>query len=111
MNLERWSKVVAPGGMYVGPSERGVYQGTVYGHPFVRDGTVITTNEILGWDFRDACFVDSTSYEYRLRNPDETYEQRFPNAKAKVEKAIKDRKFMMSTAEYLKRYKEGNIAA
>lgn len=111
MNLENWSKVVTVGGMYVRPDEPGILKGNIYGHPTIADGTFIYSDEILGWDYREQCFVDAKQNEYRLKNPDPTYEQRFPNSNAKVEKAIKDRKFMMSTADYMRRYREGNKAA
>lgn len=109
MNIENWELLIVSDGMHRAPDEsRGVIRGLVYGHPVAYDGAEITTASILGWDFRDQCFVDVDGMEYRLKEPHPGYEQRFPNAKAKVEKAITKRCFMMSTADYMKRYKDGS---
>lgn len=107
MNLENWELVVAPGGMYVPPDHTGCYiRGNIYGHPNIPDGTYVQSSVILGWDFRDACFVDESRLELRLKEPAADYERRFPNALGKIEKAVTARKFMMPTWLFSERYKE-----
>ncbi len=103
MNIECWSKLVAPGGMYTEPDSLPiVITGIIYGHPTIKDGEQVVIRDILGWDHREAAFVDANHSEYRLKDANPAYEAMFPKCSEKILKAAKDRKFNLPNS-YFKR--------
>lgn len=107
MNIESWEKCLCVNGMFAKPTEPGgVFRGIIYGHPTIPDGQVITTGKILGWDFRDACFVDENNLEIRLRNPSSDYSGQFKEPLELILRAAVKRQFMMPRFLYDLRYKD-----
>lgn len=96
MILEKWARKAMPGGGFTDPDSplSIAFEGVVYGHPEVKDGTRVVIPRMKRFDFRENAFRDESNRLVRVRTPDEGYEVVFPQAKKKLEKAIIDRKLV-----------------
>lgn len=92
-NLNNWELKVSPTGMF-GPPESGLlhFQGLVYGDPVFMDGESITVSNLIAYDPQEAAFLTQEGVWYRLKEPNKTYEDRFPNALSRIMKHAEARK-------------------
>lgn len=89
MNLEQWSRRVAPGGMFTEPSDSSaIFEGEAVGGP---EGQVVLKD--LRFDFQENAFRDDSGKIIRPRTPHPDYASRFPEAEKELENAIKRNTF------------------
>ena len=83
MKLENWGMVSIPSHPLQAP-EFGIMclSGEVYGSPKFKDGTNVTTSEIVGKD--GELIVTQSGSKYELGQPHPTYEEKYPNARERL---------------------------
>lgn len=83
MKLENWGVVSIPSNPCQAP-ELGIMclSGEVYDSSKFKDGTSVTTSEVIGKDGDTVVTYSGSKYE--LGQPHPTYEEKFPNARERL---------------------------
>lgn len=87
MKLENWGVVSIPSNPCQAP-ELGIMclSGEIYNSTKFKDGTSVTTSEVIGKD--GDMVVTYSGSKYELGQPHPTYEEKFPNARDRLLKSL-----------------------
>jgi hypothetical protein len=93
IRLESWAFGIHYNDEYTAPEAGNpVFYGKVYGHPKHADGALIRTSTVVGFSTEGKIITRSGSvYELGVVNPE--YEKRFPDAQARMMKALREMQF------------------
>ncbi len=82
MKLENWSIVTRITDPYLAPECSISLHGVIFDHPYIEDGNVITTSNIVAVE--DGLVITRSGSKYNLGDPHPDYEARYPNAKERI---------------------------